>query len=177
MLAGSEVKPNSKRPEVVVLVSHEVAKRGWQDVRAGEVCKIPGIGPVSPQVAKEIARDAFLNGVFFDGTDLRHFERWTHDAPIEVRIALELGKPPDFDGIKCVDCGNHFRNQNDHVEPHVAGGMASTTNLKPRCYSCHKAKTERDRKAGKLRPRARPEPALCNRKRIVIKRGRPRPRE
>ncbi len=32
-----------------MLVSYEVAKRGWNDVREGEVCKIPGLGPVSPQ--------------------------------------------------------------------------------------------------------------------------------
>ena len=36
-----------------MLVSHEVAKRGWTDVREGEVCKIPGVGPVTPKVAKE----------------------------------------------------------------------------------------------------------------------------
>src|SRR5918996_6377019 len=48
-------KGHSKRPELVVLVSHEVAKRGWKDVRDGEHCKIPGVGPVSPEVAKEIA--------------------------------------------------------------------------------------------------------------------------
>src|SRR5688500_13373447 len=63
----------SKRPELVVLVSHEVAKRGWTDVREGEVCKIPGVGPVAPHVAKEIASEAILNGVFYDGTDRRHF--------------------------------------------------------------------------------------------------------
>jgi hypothetical protein len=57
----------ARRPELVVLVSHEVAKRGWSEVRPGEVCKIPGIGPVSPQVAREIARNAFLSGVFYDG--------------------------------------------------------------------------------------------------------------
>jgi hypothetical protein len=30
---------------------------------------------VSPQVAREIAKDAFLNGVFFDGVDLRNFKQ------------------------------------------------------------------------------------------------------
>jgi hypothetical protein len=138
-----------------VLVSHEVAKRGWKDVREGEVCKIPGVGPVGPRVAREIARDAFLNGVFYDGADLRHLRRWTRKTPIEVLIALELGEPPDFDGVSCVDCGNRFRTEKDHVEPHCGGNPASIDNLTPRCWSCHKTKTERDRKAGKLTP---PEP-------------------
>ncbi|MFP5353344.1 MAG: HNH endonuclease, partial [Actinomycetota bacterium] len=154
MLSGSG-RGRAKRPELVVLVSHEVAKRGWSDVREGEVCKIPGVGPISPDVAKEIADDAFLNGVFYDGTDLRHFKRWSRNTPVEVRAALELGEPPDFDGVACVDCGNRFRTEFDHVEPHVSGGPASDPNLKPRCWPCHQAKTALDRKAGKLKP---PEP-------------------
>ena len=116
------------------------------------MCKIPGIGPVAPRIAKEIASDAFLNGVFFDGKDLRNFKRWSRNIPVEVRAALELGKPPDFDGIRCQDCGNHFKTQRDHVHPHVARGPASTLNLEPRCWPCHQAKTGRDRRAWKLRP-------------------------
>ena len=98
----------SRRPELVVLVSHTVAARGWSDVRDGEVCKIPGVGPVAPAIAKQIADDAFLSGVFFDGVDLRQMRRWTRSVPIEVQIALELGPPPKFDGIRCADCGTGF---------------------------------------------------------------------
>jgi HNH endonuclease len=154
LLSGSG-KGQARRPELVVLVSHEVVKRGWRDVKPGELCKIPGVGPVSPEVAREIARDAFLSGVFYDGVDLRNFARWSRHIPIEVAIALELGEPPEFDGVCCVDCGNRFRTEFDHVEPHVAQGSASNGNLKPRRWSCHQAKTERDRKAGRLKP---PEP-------------------
>ena len=135
-----------------MLVSHEVTKRGWRDVKNDEVCKIPGVGPVSPQVAREIAADAVLSGVFYDGTDLRHFKRWSRSRPVEVAIALELGEPPEFDGVTCVDCGNRFRTEFDHVEPHVARGPNSTDNIKPRCWGCHRVKTERDRKAGRLVP-------------------------
>ena len=154
-LMGGSGKGRARRPELVVLVSHEVAKRGWTDVREGEHCQIPGVGPVSPQVAKEIAQDAFLSGVFFDGKDLRHIRRWSRHIPVEVAIALELGEPPAFDGIRCVDCGNRFRTEFDHVEPRAALGPSSHENLDPRCWSCHQTKTARDRKAGKLKP---PEP-------------------
>jgi 5-methylcytosine-specific restriction endonuclease McrA len=150
LLSGSGKGP-ARRPELVVLVSHEVARRGWTDVREGEVCKIPGVGPVSPKVAKEIAQDAFLNGVFYDGTDLRQFQRWSRSIPIEVTIALELGEPPSFDGVTCVDCGNRFGTEFDHVQPRAAGGPASNGNLKPRCWACHQEKTKRDRRAGRLR--------------------------
>jgi 5-methylcytosine-specific restriction endonuclease McrA len=157
LLCGSG-KASTTRPELVVLVSHEVVKRGWKDVKRGEYCKIPGVGPVSPQVAKEIANDAFLNGVFYDGKDLRHFKRWSKHRPREIQTALELGKPPDFDGVKCVDCGNRFRPEFDHIEPRNAEGPTSEPNLGPRCNPCHKEKTKRDREAGKLKPRKRKPP-------------------
>ena len=154
LLSGSGTG-RARRPELVVLVSHEVAKRGWSDVREGEICKIPGVGPVSPEVARAIAADAFLNGVFYDGVDLRNFVRWTRNIPIEVLIALELGEPPSFDGMVCVDCGNRFRTEFDHVRPRAARGPTSNPNLKPRCWRCHRHKTARDRKVGRLKP---PEP-------------------
>jgi hypothetical protein len=151
-LSGGAIKGPACRPELIVLVSHEVAKRGWTDVRDGEVCKIPGVGPVAPQVAREIADDAFLNAVVYDGKDLRQFARWTRHIPVEIQIALELGDPPGFDGISCTDCGNRFRTEFDHVEPRVAKGPTSKGNLHPRCWDCHQKKTAEDRKAGKLKP-------------------------
>jgi hypothetical protein len=151
LLAGGG-SGRARRPELVVLVSYEVAKRGWTEVREGETCKIPGIGPISPAVAKDVAERAFLNAVVFDGKNLLHLKRWTRTPSIEVRIALELGAPPGFDGVRCVDCGNRFHPESDHVEPHVGGNPASTTNLAWRCWPCHQEKTERDRRAGKLRP-------------------------
>jgi hypothetical protein len=153
LMTGSGQGP-TKRPELVVLVSHGIAKRGWKDVRANEVCKIPGIGPVAPTVAREIVEDAFLSGIFFDGKDLRQVKRWNRSIPPEVRTALELGDPPAFDGVRCVDCGKRFRNEIDHVRPVCEGGPTSHRNLKFRCWRCHQAKSERERRA-----RARPERA------------------
>jgi hypothetical protein len=86
LLSGSGTG-RARRPELVVLVSHEVVKRGWRDVRHGEACKIPGVGPISPEVARDIAHDAFLSGVFYDGTDLRHLARWSRHIPVEVALA------------------------------------------------------------------------------------------
>ena len=139
-------------PEQLLIYNSFMSKRGWRDVKKGEVCKIPGVGPVSPQTARAIAADAFLTGVFYDGKDLRQMRRWTRNTPVEVRLALELGDPPDFDGVRCTDCGNRFRTEFDHVEPHCARGPASVDNFEPRCWACHRDKTERDRKAGKLTP-------------------------
>ena len=154
LLSGSGKGP-ARRPELVVVVSHGVAKRGWTNVQDGEVCKIPGVGPVAPHVAREIAQDAFLSGVLYDGKDLRQLQRWTRTIPIEVAVALELGEPPNFDGVACVDCGNRFKTEFDHVRPRASRGPTSHRNLKPRCWRCHQAKTKQDRRAGLLTP---PEP-------------------
>ncbi|MCA1831800.1 MAG: hypothetical protein LC750_03510 [Actinobacteria bacterium] len=148
LLSGNG-KGRAKRPELVVLVSHEVAKRGWSDVRDGEVCKIPGVGPVAPATAKEIAKDAFLSGVFYDGKDLRHLKRWSRTIAVEVQVALELGEPPEFEGVACIDCGRRFRPEFDHVEPYAACGSTSHPNMKPRCRGDHREKGEKDRQAGK----------------------------
>jgi 5-methylcytosine-specific restriction endonuclease McrA len=110
------------------------------------------VGPIAPTVARDIARDAFLSGVIYEGTDLRQFKRWTRNIPHKVALALELGPPPEFDGMKCVDCGKRFRLERDHVEPHSARGPASTENLRPRCWTCHGQKTESDWRSGKLKP-------------------------
>lgn len=125
-LLSGKGKGRAKRPELVVLVSEGVARRGWKDVRDGEKCKIPGVGPVDPAVAREIARDAVLNAVVYDGKDLRHFERWSRAVPIEVAIALELGEPPGFEGVACVDCGNRFRTEFDQSSPATRGGPRPT---------------------------------------------------
>ncbi|MFN2594413.1 MAG: HNH endonuclease [Actinomycetota bacterium] len=134
-------KGRAKRPELVILVSHEVAKRGWHSVKADETCKIPGIGPIAPEIAKDIAQDAFLNGVFYDGKDLRHFKRFGRNIPKEIQIALELGPGPDFDGVSCVDCGNRIGIENDHSQPIFQGGPTSLTNFEHRCWPCHAKKT------------------------------------
>jgi hypothetical protein len=144
----------SGRTEMVVLVSYPVAERGWSHVEDDEICKIPGVGPIDPEVARRICSDAFLSGVFFDGTDLRQIKRWGRSVPAPIRTALNLGDPPDFDGVKCVDCGNRFWIELDHQVPHSAGGPISMRNSKHRCWRCHQKKTLADRRAG--RPRRPP---------------------
>jgi hypothetical protein len=41
LLSGGSSTP-SRKPELVVLVSHEVATRGWKDVKGGELARFPG---------------------------------------------------------------------------------------------------------------------------------------
>lgn len=156
MLSGNG-KGRTTRPELVVLIDYETVRGGWKLSPDG-VSKVPGIGPVDPQDAKAIAEHAFINAVLVDGKDLRHFKRFSRHVPPEIKVALELGTPPDFDGPVCSDCGNRFRPERDHIEPVVGQGPTSYLNLGWKCNACHTSKTEADRKAGKLTPRPPPDP-------------------
>ncbi|MDP2624024.1 MAG: HNH endonuclease signature motif containing protein [Actinomycetota bacterium] len=146
--------PGRGRTEMVVLVSHGVADRGWQDVADGEYCKIPGVGPIDPRIARKIAGDAFLSGLFYDGEDLRNIRRFGRHIPAEIKTVLNLGEPPEFEGRRCIDCGNRFYLETDHQEPRATGGETALDNLKDRCDPCHDKKTKQDREAGLLRQRA-----------------------
>jgi hypothetical protein len=144
--------------ELVVLVSHEITQRGWQNTQPGEKCHIPGVGPIPPQTAKHIAQDAFLTGVFYDGVDLRHLKRWTRHIPTPIRIALQLGQPPEFNGTQCAQCGNHYQLELDHHQPHNNGGPTSLANINPLCHHCHTRKSTQDRRDIKKQRRAIPQP-------------------
>lgn len=154
MLRGNG-KGRTTRPELVVLVDYETIKNGWEVTPAG-ISKIPGVGPVDPKDARAVAQDALINIVIREGEDLRHFKRFGRYVPPEINIALELGQAPVFNGPVCADCGNRFRPERDHIEPVASDGPTALTNIEPRCHPCHVAKTEADRKAGKLTPRPPP---------------------
>ena len=66
-------------------------------------------------------------------------------APYSRRVSERGGD------ILSKNAGNRFRTPNHYVQPHVARGPASTKELESRCYSCHQAKTERDRRSGRLK--------------------------
>jgi 5-methylcytosine-specific restriction endonuclease McrA len=78
---------------------------------------------------------------------VKHVGRY---MPAELRTALELGDPPGFDGLVCVDCGNRCGIELDHVDPVANGGPTTQRNLRGRCYGCHQRKTDQDRQAGLL---------------------------
>lgn len=153
----------SRAADLVVVCDIDAWRRG--KALSGEPCHIVGGGPIPVGVARELSRDAFLKAVLHDGVEIgtvRHFGRHIR---AELRTALDLGPPPGFDGVACADgCGRRYGLEWDHVDPVAHGGPTSYGNLRPRCFSCHAEKTERDRRAGLLggsRPQAAPADRLA----------------
>jgi hypothetical protein len=149
LLAGSG-KGRARRADLVLVADVSAWLRGH--THPGEVCHILGGTPVPVALARQLAKDAFLKAVLHDGTRIDTVVHYGRHIPAEVRTALELGDPPDFDGAACIerDCGRRHGLEWDHVDPVANHGPTAYANLQARCWPHHQDKTERDRAAGLL---------------------------
>jgi len=144
-------KGKAGRADVVFVCSLDAYRRGHVD--DGEVCHVIGGGPVPVSVVRDaIADDAFVKAVVVKGVEIHTVAHLGRHLKAELRTALELGPPPRFDGAVCVEDGCDRRHglEWDHVDPVANCGPTSYLNLEARCYPDHRAKTERDRRAGLL---------------------------
>jgi hypothetical protein len=89
-----------------------------------------------------------------DGTKIGTIVHYGRHIPALLRTALELGAPPRFEGAVCVEdgCERRYWLAWDHDDPVANHGPTSYDNVMARCWPDHRAKTERDRKAGLLAP-------------------------
>jgi hypothetical protein len=150
MLTGAGSGKRSSTDLVLVCDLHAF-RRGH--AHEGERCHIVGGGPVPVPVVRRLAEDAFLKVALHDGVRVGTVVHFGRHIPAELRTALELGPPPAFEGVECAEegCGRRYGLEWDHVDPVAHGGPTSYDNLAARCWPHHRAKTERDRRAGLLR--------------------------
>jgi len=152
MLSGQATGP-ARRADVVVVCDLRAYRRG-QHAEEEEACHIVGASPVPVSVVRDLVDgDAFVKAVTHDGVRIDTVVHFGRHISAELRTALELGKPPGFEGVRCAEagCERRWSTEWDHVDPVANGGATSFANLEGRCaYPCHKDKTERDRKAGLL---------------------------
>ncbi len=134
-----------RRADVVFVVDLRTFRSG---AHPESMCHVVGGGPVPAAVVREMAKDAFLKVVFHDGVNIHTVTHVGRYQPAELRTALELGGPPDFDGVRCSECGNRFGLEWDHVEPICVGGVTSFANEDAKCWRCHDNKSRRERQAG-----------------------------
>ena len=153
MLEGQGQR-RSGRTDLSIVCDVSAYRRGY--AAPGEPRHISRGGPVPVSWVKEIAEDAFIKAVLHDGVCIISLAHWGRHMKAELRTALELGKPPDFEGLKCAEpgCERRYGLEWDHVDPVNNNGPTSYENLQPLCKPHHWEKTERDRKNGLLGPRA-----------------------
>jgi hypothetical protein len=151
-------KAGRGRTDLVLVADIAAWTRGH--AHDGEVSHIVGGGPVPISVMRELATDAFVKAVLHDGNKIDTVVHYGRHIPAELRTVIELGDPPDFDGITCTEpgCGRRHGLELDHFDPKANGGHVSYENINPRCKPHHWDKTERDRAAGLLVGRANSPP-------------------
>ncbi|HWC39808.1 MAG TPA: HNH endonuclease, partial [Acidimicrobiales bacterium] len=117
---------------------------------------IVGGGPIPASEARRMAERAFVKAVIHDGKRIETVKHVGRTIPAELRTAIELGDPPEFNGLICTDCGKRYGLERDHLDPVANGGLTAYDNMRGRCWDCHQRKTERDRQAGLLGRNRRP---------------------
>jgi hypothetical protein len=135
-------KGKSRRADVVFVCSLDAYRRGGTE--GDELCHVIGGGPVPVSVVRDaVADDPFVKAVLMNGCEINTVAHFGRRMKAELRTALELGPAPQFEGAVCVEagCDRRYGLQWDH--------------LGARCAPDHRAKTERDRKAGLLGGRSK----------------------
>jgi hypothetical protein len=83
--------PGGPAAAVQLRVDHDAWIRGH--TIEGEVCEIPGIGPIPVTVARRLGGDAILKAVVTDGTDVTGVAHLGRTIPARVRTALQERDP------------------------------------------------------------------------------------
>jgi hypothetical protein len=142
----------ASRADLVIVCDERAYRRGH--AHPGEPCHIVGRGPVPISFARGAAAGAFLKAVVHDGVFISTVAHFGRHIPAELRTALELGPPPDFDGVSCTEpgCGRRYGLEWDHIDPVAHNGPTSYENIQAVCRRHHWQKTEQDRQAGLFQP-------------------------
>ena len=116
-LTGGEVAPTaSKKARRVTRLRVDVARLLRDEPAAGEVCEIPGVGPVPVSVARAELPHGLLELVISDGVDVRTVVTATRHIPEALKVAIEERDP----ACKIDQC-----DRTDHLEGHHLHGFAT----------------------------------------------------
>ena len=125
------------RSAVVYLhVSLEALRNGR--LRDGDLCEIPGVGPVPLAVAEHVMGEAMVKAVVADGVDVTTVCTLGRTVPAAIEAALEARDRT------CVvpGCGVHLSLEIDHWKvPYGKGGPTALWNLARLCRFHHQLKT------------------------------------
>jgi hypothetical protein len=124
------------RAHVQVRVGLESLRRG--SIVEGEICEIPGVGPVSVQHARDLLGDALLDVIITDGVDVSTVVRPRRNIPTPLATAvMERDQYCVVPG-----CGKRLGLEKDHWQrPVKDDGEASYDNLVRLCKHHHYLRT------------------------------------
>jgi hypothetical protein len=134
--------PGRAPATLVVRVDKTAFDRGRTE--PGEVCEIPGVGPIPVSVAQRLSQDAIHKALITDGTDVLSISHLGRYIPARLRTAIEEAYP------ECAREGSHVDRhlEIDHIVPVTEGGPTEFANLHRLCHWHHDEKTTRSRRPG-----------------------------
>ncbi len=120
---------------VHVRVDHGALVRGT--LAEGEVCEVPGVGPISVAAARSFLSDSVVSLLSTEGLDIRAVKHLGRTIPARLRTAIEDRDP------KCVvpGCSERRNLEIDHLIPVAEGGPTCLDNLGRLCRRHHYLKT------------------------------------
>jgi len=133
--AGDGAGPSGPRAMVHVRVDHDALVRG--NTEAGEVCEVPGVGPIPVATARAWAGDAVLKALVTDGVDVVAVAHAGRTVTAAQRAALEERDP------SCVvtGCGITKALEIDHVDGWALTRTTTVDRLARLCRWHHHLKT------------------------------------
>ena len=136
-LARANGSVASRGPGAVihVRVDHSALVRGHR--ANGEVCEIPGIGPIPVSAARRLSSDTILKVLVTKGTDIKAVAHAGRTIPARLRTALEARD------ATCIVPGCDAREnlEIDHLIPVAEGGATTLENTGRLCDWHHYLKT------------------------------------
>lgn len=136
--SGVNVAASSEpKATVHVRVDHAALVRG--STEAGEVCEIPGVGPIAVATARALANDAYLCVLVTDGVDIRAVTSMKRTIPARLRRSVQERDRTCV--VPGCDARHHL--QIDHRLPREDGGPTELANLNLLCIWHHYLKTHR----------------------------------
>lgn len=130
---GDAGKPLPKK----LLVRADRAALARGAVAPGEVCDLPGHGPVPASVAADLARDGVWHALLTDGVDVRAVTNAQRKALVVQQVALEWSQP----GCVVEGCPNTARLQIDHITGWTITHRTDLADLQRLCIHHHDLKT------------------------------------
>ena len=138
LVAATTTPAGGTDTTMVVRVDRSTLVRG--SVEPGELCEIPGTGPIPVHIASRLLDDAFVKVLLVDGTDVLAVSHPGRTIPTRLRTTIEEMYP------ECVREGCHVTEhlEVDHNEPVEQGGPTAKWNLGRLCPHDHDYKHRHD---------------------------------
>ncbi len=134
-VGASRTKTTRSNAVMNIRVDIDALKRGHTE--HGEVCEIPGVGPIPVASATEYLGEAFLKLLVVDGVEIKTVAHMGRAIPAPLRTAVE-----ERDRVCQVPtCDMTVGLEIDHIKPFSEGGAASFENLVRLCKRHHLQKT------------------------------------